>query len=457
MSGTFTKSILKVGTYHSPDGTVVVTPERLRHWERETRRLQNAKYAIPSHFDHASELDMLEPIAMDVLKRKQNRSASATVGHLESFKVAPDGKSAEIVLTTLTPTAQEKVASNAVYVSPVIFPEWKDGAGNKYRDVITSVDLVDHPVDYSQSSFIPAIRMGLSSTPYLLSGIRMARKPKPKQRSVAARRARLANAIRMGTMPDDDEEEYGKKDADVGADAAMDTDSAPADDAMDATADDTPADDGMSPSDIGIGESEAFDALDQVLNLLAEFGVTLPDDTDDSTIIRHLRVALTALLNSGETDDDDTDDTVEDMTGELPTTAPGGMPTASAPNIATMSVQQRATLTYAENLHKKTVNDRLDALLKSGRCTPAECDTRKRQLQAVKLSLTADGTPKPSDVEKFIESREAIPEGTMWTAEQRTRAATKLSVVNAPTQWTGGGGPARNEIAEAIEALGGKV
>ena len=454
MSGTFTKSILKVGTYHSPDGTVVVTPERLRHWERETRRLQSAKYAIPSHFDHASDLDMLEPIAMDVLARKQNRSAAATVGHLDSFKVAPDGKSAEIVLTTLTPTAQEKVASNAVYVSPVIFPEWKDGAGNKYRDVITSVDLVDHPVDYSQSSFIPAIRMGLCSTPYLLSGIRMARKPK-KQRSVAARKARLVNAIRMGTVPDDDDDEkkdYGNDAADTGGDAEP----APADD-MGATADDAPADDGMSPADIGIDESEAFDALDQVLNLLAEFGVTLPDDTDDSTIIRHLRVALTALLNSDKPEDDLEDDTVDDMTGELPATAPGGMPQASAPNIATMSVQQRATLTYAENLHKKTVDDKLDALLETGRCTPAECDKCKRQLQAVKLSLTADGTPKPSDVEKFIASRSAIPAGTMWTNEQRTRAATKLSVVDAPTQWTGGGGPSRNEFAEAVAALGGKA
>jgi hypothetical protein len=261
----------------------------------------------------------------------------------------------------------------------------------------------------------------------------------------------------MGTKPYDDEEttDFPADDAkpDASPEPAM-GDDAPADDTP---AGDAPAEDGMSPADVGIDESEAFDALDQVLNLLAEFGVTLPDDTDDSTIIRHLRVALTALLNSDKPDDDPMEDEVEDQTNDMPAPAPGGMPQASAPNIATMSVQQRATLTYAENLHKKTVNDRLDALLKTGRCTPAECDKRKRQLQAVKLSLTSDGTPKPSDVEKFIEARECIPEGTMWTAEQRTRAATKLSLVDAPTQWTGGGGPARNEIAEAIEALGGKA
>lgn len=170
MSGVFSKSILKVGTYHSPQGVVVVTPERLKHWETVTKQLQAVGYAIPSHFDHADDDELLQPLKMDVLEEGVERSAKATVGKLVDYKLAPDGQSAEIKLQTLTKTAQEAVESNAIFVSPVIYPEWKDGAGNKYHDVITSWDLVDHPVDYSQSSFVPATRMGLETKkPFLLS------------------------------------------------------------------------------------------------------------------------------------------------------------------------------------------------------------------------------------------------------------------------------------------------
>jgi hypothetical protein len=440
MSGVFTKSILKVGTYHSPDGVVNVTPERLKHWERETRRLQSVGYAIPSHFDHASELDLLEPIAMDVLQRGQNRSAAATVGKLESFKVLPDGKSAEITLHTLTPKASEVVGNNTVYVSPVIFPEWKDGAGNTYRDVITSFDLVDHPVDYSQTSFVPAVRMGLNKRPFLLGGLRMsttANRP-AKRRDTLARRARFQAAVRMGL--DDMEKDDDVLPADP---SGEDTDSA-ADDA--------------SPTDtLGVEPTQAPDILDSVLNLLAEYGVVLPDDTTDENIISHLRVALTALLNSeGDPAGDDESDDLLGEPGAMPTASGSDMPVASAPNIATLSVQQRALLTYAETMHKNAVGQRLQAVLKSGRCTPAEADSQQRLLQAVKLNLTKAGTPAATDVEKWIESREAVPEGTFWSDKQRTQAAQVLSVVEPRSEWTTSGGRSKSEVEQAILALGGK-
>ena len=128
MSDVFSKAILSVGTYHSPDGTVHVTPERLRHWEKQVSKLQEVGYAIPSHFDHANEIDLLSPIDETTLKNRISRSAQATVGKLKSFRVSEDGNSAEIMLETLTPKAKDVVGSNAVYVSPVIFPEWRDGA-----------------------------------------------------------------------------------------------------------------------------------------------------------------------------------------------------------------------------------------------------------------------------------------------------------------------------------------
>lgn len=126
------------------------------------------------HWDHAGNdsVDLLEPIKMDTLRQNQARSAKNTVGKLVSMDIAKDGKSAELTVQTLTPEATSKAQSNAVYVSPVLFSEWKDGAGNSYSDTIGSVDLVDYPVDHSQGPFVPVEQRRMSCV------IRMSTSPK---------------------------------------------------------------------------------------------------------------------------------------------------------------------------------------------------------------------------------------------------------------------------------------
>lgn len=461
MEGEFAKTMLKVGTYHSPDGTVVVTPERLRHWERQVKAIQSVGYAIPSHFDHANDDELLTPISETELRAKQSRSAKNTVGRLKSFRVAPDGRSAEIVLHTLDPQATKSVASNAVYVSPVIHPAWKDGAGNKYPDALTSFDLVDWPVDHSQSSFTqlirmgqrvcPAIRMG-ASKPLFLERTGMSTATASKNRSVAARKSRFKAALnaglqRMGSdyKPEDDDEENKPADA------------APSDAADPGADTPTPSDDASPTDTIGADEVQAPDLLDSVLNLLGEYGVTLPDDTTDSSLINHLRVALTALLSSQQSEDDEVDDDTQDPA------SPDAMPQPVAPTIATMSVQQRKALDRAAvaeralaESHKVTMTQRLSSLLKTGRCTPAEHDAQLRTLGTVRMSMADDGSFKQNRVDYFIEDRESVPEGTYWTDKQRTQAiGQKMSVVEPPDAITSGGGRSHSEYAEAVRALGG--
>lgn len=435
MSDVFSKAILAVGTYHSPDGTVHVTPERLRHWEREVSKLQQVGYAIPSHFNHANEIDLLSPIPDEELKNKISRSAQATVGKLRSFKVSEDGNSAEILLETLTPSAKEAVGSNAIYVSPVIFPEWKDGAGNQYQDVITSFDLVDHPVDYSQSPFVPAIRMGLGSKPYVLRGLKMSLTSTAKQRTAAKRKQRMSLVLqRMGVDPTD-KKPGDDNDADNGNPSKPDSTE--------------PDDDNAPPADM-TGDGD-YDMVDQVLDLLHEFGVALPEDTNDGNLIQHLRVALTALLRSNDGQSDDT-------AGTDPTSA-AAQPTPTAPMIATMSLQGPAleAFKWAESQYKTSVTERIKHTLETGRCTPAEADQLNRQMAAgaVKLSL-ADGRPTQGDVEKWLDARAAVPAGTFWTDKQRTESAAKLSLVEPRTEWNSKAGPSAAEKQEATDILLGK-
>lgn len=363
MSGIFTKAVLNVGTYESPDGVVEVTPERLKHWAQQVSRMQDTGYAIPMHWDHASDTDLLEPIRMDVLRKNESRSAKNTVGKLISFDVQPDGQSAELTVETLTADATEKASSNAVFVSPVIFDKWKDGAGNQYTDTIGSVDLVDHPVDYKQGPFKPVVKCA----------IRMSAKP--------------TKIYKLSEV--------------------------------------TPVDQEDKASDVQ-DESGATSStsIKDVLDALAALKIILPEDTTDANFLERLRPALlTAAAQDKEPDGD-----------EDPNKQAENSSIAQDPMIATMSAQARNAFNYATNQHRTTVSARLQKLLEDGRCSPAEHSKMKGSVSTIKLSLNAQGQPIPSQVESWIESREAVPKGTFWSAEQRTQKMS-LHENEAPEEW----------------------
>lgn len=362
MSGKFRKTVLRVGTYKAPEGDVDVTPERLRHWESEFARMTAASQVVPMHWDHSPDPEALVPVPMDVfhdeVKRTKHRSAANSVGRLESFKVAPDGQSAEIEYRTLTPSATEKVEANAVSVSPVIYPEWKDGAGNAYSDCITHMDLVVHPVDHSQSPAQPvacAIRMGLE----------------PQK------------IYRMATEPPEDEE--GKKKPE-GEDGTKNPDG-------------DGDGDGKKPGDDG-----GATTVPELIEALGKLDIVLPENTNATNFIDRLHTALlTAAAHEG---------IGEDTEGE---------PTVDDPQIATMSLQARQAVAYAERQHRETVGGRLHKLLEEGRCTPAEYEAQKANLGVVKLSLDDKGEPQSSKLEDWIESRASVPRGTFWDDEQKLR------------------------------------
>lgn len=410
MSGqAFKKLILSVGEHHSPDGTVVVTTDRLHHWANEFSRMKNAGQVVPAHWDHSSDIEELTPISMDVFDRPRKdmfdakqRSAAMSVGKLADFKVAADGQSAEIVLETLTDSATEKVNANAVYVSPVIFPEWQDGRGNTYTDCITHMDLVNWPVDSRQGPFQPveqqpiacAIRMGLTPTIYRLSeGYPMSDEDKK-----------------------DDEPTVMSEDATELEDDAM----------MDA--EETPS-------------SEGGQKLADVLGALASMNIMLGDDTTSANLLDRLHAAvLTAVAHTSKPEE------VMDDEPKLDDPIP------QAPQIATMSVESQKALAYASNVHRQTVAKELDSLFKSGRCTPAEYNQQKARIGAIKLSLDKRQQPIKSEVERFIDNRKPVPKGTFWSDEQKTKRMS-AQPIEQPESWSVRKQPTKAEMDEAVQAL----
>ena len=347
----FTKTILKTGTYHSPDGVVEVTPERLKHWQTQFKAMQQAKQVIPVGWDHADDESALQPISLSSYKKK--RSARDTIGRLVDFAVKEDG-SAEITLDIRDPRAREQAERNNVYVSPVIFDSWKDGHGNEYRDVITHVDFVNHPVDHSQGPFEPA------------GGGRVA----------CALRMGLSKPYRMAETPMDDN---GKKDDN--------------------------------------GTKTADTKLKDVLEALEKMDIVLSDDTNEENFLEHLHQALlTAAAHRGEDHDDEPVTVASDDAG-----------------YATMSLEAKAAFAFAERTHREAIKNRLDALLKTGRCTPKEHKEKASAIGSVKLSLDAKGQPAPSRLEEWITSREELPEGACWDPARRTKMS---QVVDPPARFS---------------------
>ena len=410
----FRKAILKPGRYHSPDGVVDVTPARLRHWEKQFRQMSKARQVVPIDWDHAESQSDLQPLTMDAYERR--RSAQNTIGHLADFRVNADGTAAEITLDLRTDKAVEAASKNTVYVSPVLFPEWKDGAGNTYQDCITHVDMVNHPVDHSQTPFVPvepqtiacALRMSLSPRPYRFSG-------DPK----------------MADEKDDEKKPFPPKD---------DADDAPADDAppIDAPPDDSAIEEAAAAEKANNGR------LVDVLSALAKMSIILPQDTDASNLLDRLYTGLlTAAAKDGQNSDAGLD------------TGMAGDSKIIDPDISTMSLEGRKAYEYAEKQHRKSLGQRLDALLAAGQCTPHEAKQRKLKLPSVRLSLDAStGEARPTKLEEWLESREAVPKGTFWDDQQRLSLA-RETILEPPSHMRGE--PTKEEVNEtAAWALGKK-
>ncbi len=146
------KTILRVGTHHSPDGKVEVTTERLKHFARQFKRFKQNDQVVPVSYDHGESADELLPVPLAEFETNK-RSAKNTIGRLHDFRVQRDGQAADIVVEIHDEGARKQAGKNLIGVSPVISPTWTDGAGNEYEDAITHVDFVNHPVDHQQTDF----------------------------------------------------------------------------------------------------------------------------------------------------------------------------------------------------------------------------------------------------------------------------------------------------------------
>jgi hypothetical protein len=393
----FTKAILKAKTHHAPNGQVVVTPERLKHWADTHALMHSRNWHSSVHFDHQDDPAQQQLVQMGP-KGKVKRGAANAVGRCVDFKLAPDGLSAEVTLDLPDSKATEKARQNVVEISPVIKGSVKDGDGQEYRDAIVSYDLVTQPVDNTQSKFVEV-------SDAIACSLRMV----DDEGKSTVYRMGLDDRKPFGDPSDDDE-----------------------DDALPDGNDDPTEVEDENPD---MPEAEGNDKIAEAIRAhLDQLGAALPSNwtfkSDAAAEI--LLTALKTLVKANQkaeaeaaNDDSDNDDSNgDDDMGKL-----------ADPGFAALSLKANNALAYAEREHRRGITARLEQLAKDGRCTVDECNKHLEAIGTISLSLDDNGQPASSDVEKWIDSRAAVPAGTFWDEATRT-ANVKMSLVEPETRQT---------------------
>ena len=169
------------------------------------------------------------------------------------------------------------------------------------------------------------------------------------------------------------------------------------------------------PAELTPEPEESYDMVDEVLDLLEEFDIRLPDDTTDENLVDRLRTALIAKGGDNQMKDTMDDlDALDDMPDLPPIESTEEPPIAETPTAMSLAASNHIRQQYRTSLQQ-----RLQRLAKTGRCTESECNDRLKDAGTIKLSIGASGKPVRCELERWIKSREVVPAGTFWSEARR--------------------------------------
>ena len=210
-----TKDVLGPGKYLVKTATgrqwETITPDRIKHWISQFKKMAQAGLKIPAIWDHNREA---VPITAGA-------SVKDGIGFVEDLQ-EKDGK---LFLATDIPLEEDskRVGTVVKEVSPFIMRSFTDGLGRKWDDVIAHMGFVHHAVVPDQDNFEPVIGFSLFASDLVESysgDIQMAEHPttpikpaapnEPSQ-DMPAKTASFADALNalreMGLdLPDDTNE-----------------------------------------------------------------------------------------------------------------------------------------------------------------------------------------------------------------------------------------------------------
>lgn len=386
------KEILRVGTYHTPEGVVEVTPRRIRHWVLSFRRMREAGLQVPAPWEHQ---DGAKPMSGD------DHAASRAKNNAGFLKRLWLGKDGSLWGGVEVPDADaERVKNNVKYVSPELEPEFTDGEGRVWRDVITHLALTPRPVFAKQRPFgTKPPRMSLGRVRLSLEQLSMAGKTKKRMSKEQEDADEALNKGVGGTEDDTDETGAAKLSGDADADDPADPDGEALDEG-----------DGPAPE-----PAEEPDYFEESKKQLSQMGVSMPEHCTPETFQRDLSIALHAINNSQATDmsgdagdEDDDDDLLEDDDVDGDEKA-----VKEQPLMMSLRKQVREQEETISALLAEKRSDRIDRYEREGRCSPARAAALRQSLSKARLSFGRKRpTAEAASIDAQLDAIAETPRGT---------------------------------------------
>ena len=309
----YKKKLAEPGIFMSAQGKVVITPERIKHWEKSFNDLRQEGFNFPVPWGHKLNAipNEQDPFALEEQYARWN---SGNINRLETNKdgslwmiaETPPGYKVEQDTQRLV---NEKDGTIVTDVSPGI-GNWIDGQGRLHEDISLHAALCTHPVQHNQRGFLPASGSMLPEGTKLLStagtvqitcllqtkGSEMAKpeeeKSEPLEKEVAEHEE--PDADNFGGESDGDADNMAEDDMDPTADPKV----PPMPDGSDAPDLDLAEVKKEEPSDV-TPNAKLDEYVGQLKDEMAKLGQPLMDDTDRNNVIERVLMALKHAANSG--------------------------------------------------------------------------------------------------------------------------------------------------------------
>lgn len=377
----FTKRILKPGKYlvTTPSGReeVVITKSRLEKWIADFGKMLANGLKVPAPWKHDKKA---VPVA-----DSDKSSSKNNAGFWEKLYLDEEGYLTGELDVPLDKDA-EKVGTTVREVSPQVRPGWQDGLGNKYDEPILHIALVTNPIIPGQDNF------------------------KPSQKGELA--IAMSHLIEMAD--DDDSQDSGSS----------------GDGKNGAKFDDKNKDEGAA-GDKPTTPNASSATVKDVLTVLAKLGLKLPDDTSAQNLVERIVVAGEAIAATQQVEEEEVDDT----------TVAEGKGKETPPPIAMSEEDSMPAnlLSFAANKQKSEYKERISALIKDGKCSPAYAKANLTPLaEGFELSaelLDEEGNLVPQLLDIRLEALEAQTDNPLTKRQTAAKKSGKSLSMAREEEW----------------------
>jgi hypothetical protein len=333
MGTLFEQEFVKPGKFSvGGDQFTTLTSNDVRDYVKNTVSLLKAGNKIPVYFEHP---DSADPAALPVSKAEEITRNGA--GWLVDAKVNKDGGAVHVLEITDADAVKKLKDKTIKFTSPEFRrKEWQDGDGNKFDKFISHVALTPKPRNKRQGEIeeVPALQFSLGD--YV---------------------EQFAN----------DEDDYEEK---------------------------SPENSEPSNPDLGIA-SAADQQLDALVQLLKELGIDLPADTTPESLIRDLLTAVKTVKMTTEKMNSKNNKNEGNGNADLiekPIEDKGSMQFSLA-DVASDKFENKLLAKVIHRNHRE-LDDRLKAMVRSNKITPACAEALLGDNAAIQFSADGDELPK---------------------------------------------------------------